>query len=215
MRHDGAAGEVGVEVEADVDAVGVGLFDAIEGGLWLAPVRTAYCLEVGDLEAAAGAAGEFDLLLHRLDEFEGVAAHVAGVQPIMAGDDAAESFQFCKGGLRSGSVHEAGGKADCAFRECFVQLGFHLVEMDEVRGGCLVAADGGAEGSVADQGFDMDEARALANFGEVGGVAPALRPVQDSFVLLGEQGRVAVMEPRDIASASFAGMYICSCMGAS
>ena len=63
LGEHGASGEVGVAIEGDVDAFVAGGFELFEGLGLFGPVATADGLEVGDLEAAAGGAGERQLLV--------------------------------------------------------------------------------------------------------------------------------------------------------
>lgn len=63
LGEDGAAGEVGVAIESDVEPFVAGGFQLFEGLRLLGPVAAADGLEVGDLEAAAGRAGQRQLLV--------------------------------------------------------------------------------------------------------------------------------------------------------
>lgn len=92
LGEDGAAGEVGVAIEGHVETFVAGGFELFEGLGLLGPVAAADGLEVGDLEAAAGGAGEVELFVEGGEEVVAVAAHVGGVDLIRAGGDAAESF---------------------------------------------------------------------------------------------------------------------------
>ncbi len=63
LGEDGAAGEVGIAIEGDVEAFVAGGFELFEGLGLLGPIASADGLEVGDLEAATGGTGERQLFV--------------------------------------------------------------------------------------------------------------------------------------------------------
>lgn len=63
LGEDGAAGEVGVTIEGDVDAFVAGGFQLFEGFGLLGPVTATHGLEMRDLEAATSCAREVQLLV--------------------------------------------------------------------------------------------------------------------------------------------------------
>ena len=63
LGKDGAAGEVGVAIEGDVDAFVAGGFELFESFGLLGPVAATDGLEVGNLQAAAGGAGQVKLFV--------------------------------------------------------------------------------------------------------------------------------------------------------
>jgi len=63
LLENGAPSQIGIAVECDVDPITVRLFELVERGSLLVPVAAAHGLQVRDLQAAAGGAGQVTLFV--------------------------------------------------------------------------------------------------------------------------------------------------------
>ncbi len=102
----GGAGRVGVHVGGDVEALGARRLDPGDDRVELVPVLRAGRLEVVDLGADAGLAGDGDEFVHRFQESVALAAQVRDVASAVLRCDPAQRDQFIRVGVERRRVNQ-------------------------------------------------------------------------------------------------------------
>jgi hypothetical protein len=144
----GAAALVRIDIELDVYAAAASGFNFGQSGFLQCPVGTAGSLQVRDLEPAAGAFGQGDLLAQCLEQGRRITAHVGCVQFAAPRDDAAEQLELAGIGTRTGGVHQACGEAHAAGSKRIVEQAGHAVELSGGGSSLPRPADSNAEAAM-------------------------------------------------------------------
>src|SRR6185312_3730793 len=97
-------------VEFNVDAGCASFFDCVDRFPMKRPVLRTDGLEMRDLQAASGTAGELQLLLDGRQQFIRITADVTGIDFVFTSDDAAQVLELGGGSAAPGRVHETGGE---------------------------------------------------------------------------------------------------------
>ena len=112
-----AAGRYGIRVEGDVDAVAERVVDDGEHLAGAALVGLEVHRGVGQVEGAAGGAGDLDHLGVRLDRPGAVRAVVRAVVAAGSGDDPAQRHQLAVVGEHPGRIGQAAAHPERAFAQ--------------------------------------------------------------------------------------------------
>ncbi|AGW40353.1 glutamate synthase subunit alpha [Leifsonia xyli subsp. cynodontis DSM 46306] len=166
-RQRGGAGEVGIGVERDVDAVGEAAVDQLDQLARAAPVDAEVHGRVGQVQGAAGAARDLHHLGVGVQRARAVGALVRRVVPAVGGDHLAERDQF--GGAREHPRHvgQPGGEAESALAHAAVDLLAHGGQLGGGRGTVAGADDVHADGALREEVSRVRRCPAAVNLGEV------------------------------------------------
>ena len=228
-QHDQQAGArpfVGVQVEADVEALRPGVVDELEHVLGRSregrPV-----IEVGDVDRPAAAAPDLDRLSERIEErvTERI-AHVGVVEAAEPDGLGQEVGQLLRRGIGAGRVVEPGRQSECAFLEPLAQERPLVGHLGGARLDLVPAHGRDPQGRVADQVGDVDRDAAVIA-GEVVGHRPpvvgdAIRAAVEARVegqevvevVLGPERRVCVaIDPDDLRRDPLADLRLVARVG--
>ncbi len=123
LRQVGAARGVRVDVDGDIDALGLRPLDPLECERHLSPVAPPGDRKVRDLQPAAAQARDRQRLIHRLEQMIAVVAHVDGEHAVVASHGPADRHELVEIGGHRRRIHQPGRDAGRAIVEAALDGG--------------------------------------------------------------------------------------------